>query len=138
MKDVALLEVRALPWRPRARVMSPRDLRDLASNADPLAVDDISGLALSLALMLVLFLAAPLVVLLLAIVLLPFEIAAVVIVAAGVLVARFCGVIPWTVVTVDGITGQETRSRYRTVWAAAREVRAVNGRRRVPVRWAWT
>ena len=44
MVEGALLDVRVLPWRPRARVMSADTLRD--GSFPDLVVDDLSGLVL--------------------------------------------------------------------------------------------
>lgn len=133
-----MLEVRLLPWRPQARVMRAGTLRDLVSSPDTfMGADDVAGIVIGLALCLGLFIAAPLVVLLLAAVLLPFELTALLVVAAALGAARFCGLMPWTVVTVDAVSGQEARSRHRTLWGAVRRVRATSGQRRVPVRWSW-
>ncbi|MGN6332211.1 MAG: hypothetical protein ACTHOD_11225 [Motilibacteraceae bacterium] len=110
----------------------------MVSSPDAIAgADDIAGIVIGLALCLGLFIAAPLVVLLLAAVLLPFELTALLLVAAALCVARFCGIMPWTVVTLDPGTRQETRTRHRTLWGAVRRVRTVSGHRRVPVRWSW-
>jgi hypothetical protein len=58
--ETALLDVRVLPWRPRARVMDPDTLRE---NLDPFSVaDDLPGLVIGLAVWLVIVIAAPLVV----------------------------------------------------------------------------
>jgi hypothetical protein len=50
---------------------------------------------------------------------------------------RLAGLIPWTVVILDGLTGDEQRESYRTIWRAVARVRNVNTDRRVDVRWAW-
>jgi hypothetical protein len=58
-------------------------------------------------------------------------------IALALVVSRFAGVIPWTVVMVNQVTGQETRETYRNGWRAVRRIREVNTDRRVTVRWAW-
>jgi hypothetical protein len=50
---------------------------------------------------------------------------------------RLAGLIPWTVVILDGLTGDEQRESYRTIRRAVARVRNVNADRRVDVRWAW-
>lgn len=135
MLETALLDVRVLPWRPRARVMNPETLRD---NADPfMAIDDLQGVVLGLALWLVIIIAAPLIVLVLAAGLLSVELPGVLVLGLILLVVRFAGLLPWTVVIVDQVTGDERRESYRNLVRAARRIRAVNSDRRVKVRWAW-
>lgn len=135
MLETALLDVRVLPWRPRARVMNPETLRD---NADPfMAIDDLQGVVLGLALWLVIIIAAPLIVLVLAAGLLSVELPVVLVLGLILLVVRFAGLLPWTVVIVDQVTGDERRESYRNLVRAARRIRAVNSDRRVKVRWAW-
>ena len=133
--ETALLDVRVLPWRPRARVTKPETLRD---NADPfMAIDDLEGVVLGLALWLVIIIAAPLIVLVLAAGLLSVELPIVIALGLILLVVRFAGLLPWTVVIVDQVTGDEQRESYRNLLLAARRIRAVNSDRRVKVRWAW-
>jgi hypothetical protein len=133
--ETAVLDVRVLPWRPRARVMKPSTLRE---NADPLVVmDDLQGVVLGLALWLVIIVAAPLVVLVLAVGLLSVELPLVIALGLFLLVIRFTGLLPWAVVIVDPVTGHERRESYRSLWRAARRIRSVNSDRRVKVRWAW-
>ena len=100
--------------------------------------DDLSGLVFSLALWLLIIIAAPLMVLVLAAGLLSIELP--VVVALGVLLAviRFTGLLPWVVVIVDPTTGEERRETYRNLWRAAKRVRAVNLDGSVKVRWAWS
>ena len=68
----ALLEIRALPWRPRARVMKPDTLRQ---HADPTALigEDLTGVVIGLVLLIVILVAAPLIVVVLAVALLPWR-----------------------------------------------------------------
>ena len=134
MLQQALLDVRLLPWRPRARVMDPAAVPD----ADPtLGADDLSGVVLGLALWLVIILAAPLIVLVLAGLLFTIEVPVAAAVGLLLVVARFAGVIPWTVVVLDSVSGTETTERYRNLLHAVRRIRSVNHDRRVQVRWAW-
>ena len=134
--EPALLDVRVLPWRPRARVMSADTLRDIG---DPfMLVDDLSGLLVGLALWLAIIIAAPLVVLVLAAGLFSIELPVLLALGAVLLVVRFTGLMPWTVVIVDRVTGEERRETYRNLWRAVRRIRAVNSDRRVNVRWAWS
>ena len=133
--ESALLDVRVLPWRPRARVMKPETLRDAA---EPLtAGDDLEGLVVGLALWLVIVIAAPLVVLVLAAGLLSVELPIVLALGLGLLVVRFTGLLPWTVVILDQVGGSERRETYRSLWGAARRIRDINPDRRINVRWAW-
>lgn len=134
----ALLEVRVLPWRPRARVMEPQTLRDAATDPGLIGLDDLGGIVLGLALWLGILIAAPLVVLVIAAVLFSVELPVVLAVAVLLLVARFTGILPWTVVVVDLRTGDERRESYRSLLRALRRIRVLNGERRVAVRWAWT
>lgn len=132
----ALLDVRVLPWRPRARVMSADTLRDCS---DPfIGLDDLSGLVVGLVLWLAIIVAAPVLVLVLAAGLFSIELPVVLALGAVLLVVRFTGLMPWTVVIVDQVTGEERRETYRNLWRAVRRIRAVNSDRRVDVRWAWS
>lgn len=125
----AFLDVRLLPWRPRLRHIDPEAVR---SNADLTAwSDDLAGFALSVVLSVVIFVAAPLVAVVLAVLFLPVEVWLVVTLGVLVVVARFAGVIPWAVVTPDGV------ERYRFLPAALRRVRELDPARRVRVRWHW-
>lgn len=137
----ALLEVRVLPWRPRTRVMDPDTFRNGLSPEVLGDAGDLSGLVvglvLGLALWLVLLVAAPVIVLVLAAAFLPVEVTAVAVVALLLVVARFAGVIPWTVVVVDVVHGSETRESHRNLLRAVRRIRELNAERRVLVRWAW-
>lgn len=141
MIRAAFLDVRLLPWRPRARVMKAEDLRE---NADLLDVatgaDDpagfVAGIVVSIALWLFVLVAAPVLVLVLAALLLPAELVVVAALAVVVVLARLLGVIPWVVVEVDLPSGGETRTRHRNLLRALRQVRTVNHDRRVRVRWA--
>ncbi len=134
MLQRALLDVRLLPWRPRPRVMNPDRLR---SGLDPLSgADDLQGLVVGLVMCLVVIVAAPLIVLVLAAGLLSVELPVVVAIGVLLVAVRFAGLLPWTVVIVDQVTGDERRETYRTLWRAVRRVRSINHDRRVTVRWA--
>ena len=135
MTQRALLDVRVLPWRPRARVMKPATLRE---HADPLvAADDLGGVVLSLALWLLIIVAAPVIVLVLAAGLLSVELPIVLALGLILLVVRFAGLLPWTVVIVDRLSGDERVESYRALWRAVGRIREINHDRRVEVRWAW-
>ena len=113
----------------------PETLRD---NADPfVAADDLAGVVLGLALWLLNIIAAPLIVLVLAAGLLSVELPIVLALGLILLVVRFTGVLPWTVVIVHQVTGDERRERYCALWRAVLRIREINHDRRVKVRWAW-
>ena len=135
MIETALLDVRILPWRPRKRMMKASTLRD---NADPFsASSDLEGVVVGLVLWLLIIIAAPVIVLVLAVGLLSIELPLVLVLGLALAVVRFTGVLPWTVVTINHVTGEERRDSYRNLWRAVRSIRAVNSDRRVKVRWAW-
>jgi len=136
MQETAVLDVRALPWRPRAPVRRADTLRD---SFDPLAgFDDIGGVLIGLALWLLIIIAAPLISLVLAAALFSIELPIVLLLGLLLAVIRFTGLIPWTVVIVNHATGEERRETYRALWVAAARIRAINTDRRVTVRWAWS
>jgi hypothetical protein len=132
--QTACLEVRVLPWWPRRRIHTD-DVRE--TTPDLTGVDDLTGLVVMLGLWLAVIIAAPLVALVLAALFLSVEVPLLVAIALLLVVLRFAGVIPWTVLTVDAVTGAETRSRHRSILRAVRRVREVNHDRRVQVRWSW-
>lgn len=136
MRETALLAVRAFPWRPRARVIEPATLRQ---NADPSWWDlnAVEGIVIGLALSLTILVAAPLVVLVLAAAVFSVELPLVLALAVLLVIARFTGLIPWTVVVLDNVTGEERTERYRGLWTATRRIRSLNHDRRISVRWAW-
>lgn len=137
MIESALLEVRVFPWR-RKRMMRPETLREAAFDGDFLgSIDDLGGLVVVLAVWLTIIVAAPVVVLVLAGLLFSVEIPLLILVAALLVLGRFAGIIPWTVLVLDRVTGAETRHTYRNFFRAVRRVREVNGERRVAVHWAW-
>src|SRR4051812_5218483 len=119
--------------------MKAGTFRDRISSVDPtLGTDDLSGFVIGLAVWLTITLAAPLLVLILAGALFSVEVPVLVIVALALLLACFTGLIPWTVVIVDRISGQEQRESTRNFVRAVRRVRDINGDRRIVVRWAWS
>ncbi|MDM7832345.1 hypothetical protein [Cellulomonas edaphi] len=128
----AALEIRALPWRPRYR--KPEAGLDVTDIGVP-DLDDDFGVGIVVAIALIVLL--PVIVVLLAIVLLPVEALLAVIVGALVLVARFTGVIPWTVTYTDAHLDLVSE-KHRFLPGAVRRVRELNGDRRVRVRWSWT
>lgn len=133
--ESALIDVRVLPWRPRARVMEPDTLRE---NVDPFsAFDDLQGVVVGLVLWLVVIIAAPLIVLVLAAGLFSVELPIVVVLGVLLLLIRFTGLMPWQVLIIDQVTGEERRESYRNLWGAVSRVRSLNSDRRVKVRWAW-
>ena len=97
--------------------------------------DDLGGVVLGLALWLVIIIAAPLLVLVLAAGLFSVELPIVVGLAVLLGVARFTGLIPWTVVILDSTSGDERRESYGA--SAAARIRGINADRHVKVRWAW-
>lgn len=136
MLEKALLDVRVFPWRPRARVMKPATL---SQNADSSLwdFDGVAGIVIGLAVWLTILVAAPLVALVLAAGLFSVELPVVVALAVLLVVARFIGLIPWTVIVLDKASGDERSERYRNLWTATRRIRSLNDDRRVNVRWAW-
>ncbi|MEQ6900936.1 hypothetical protein [Nocardioides sp. YIM 152588] len=137
MIETAMLDVRALPWRPRARVMKPDTLREHATLAGPLDGDDLAGILFGLAAWIAVLVLAPLLVVVLAVALFSVELPLLLALAVLVVAARFLGLIPWTVLIVDRITGEEMVERYRSILRAVRRIRDVNHDRSVKVRWAW-
>lgn len=116
--------------------MKPDALRDNAGNF-AFAGDDLGGIVLGLALWLVIIIAAPLIVLALAAGLFSIELPIVVGLAVLLAVARFTGLVPWTVVIRDPTSGDERRESYRSIWRATTRIRGINADRQVKVRWAW-
>ena len=133
--DTAVLDMRFLPWRPRARVMKADDLRNSVGNID--LGNDLSGVVVGLALTLLILFAAPVVVLVIAAGLFTVELPIVALLAVLLLIARFTGIIPWTVLIVNSATGEERRESYRTIWRATSRIKEINPDSRVKVRWAW-
>jgi hypothetical protein len=133
----AWLEVRVFPWRPRARVLKASKLRDTVSDGDLLGgADDVASFVIALAVWVAILIAAPVIVLVLAGLLFAVELPILLIIGAVFVLLRFAGVMPWSVVTVDSFSHTEGRTKTRNLLWAMRAVRAVNGRRRVPVRWS--
>lgn len=117
-------------------MLDPDDLRD---NADTVALagDDLGGILIGLALWLFIVIAAPLLVLILAAGLFSIELPIVIVLGILLAVARFAGLIPWSVVILDPATGDERRESYRSIWRATARIRGINENRKVQVRWAW-
>ena len=124
-----------LPWLPRRRV-STDDVR-AGNPLDPTYADDIAGALVMLGLCLAVIIGAPLIALVLAALFFSVEVPLLLAIALLLAVLRFAGVIPWTVLTVDTVTGAETRTTHRSIWRAVRRVREVNHDRQVRVRWSW-
>lgn len=139
----AVLDVRLLPWRPRLRVMKPDTMRegalefgDASTMADSIE-GFVFGLLFSILFIVFVLVAAPVLVFVLAGLLFSLELPLIILLGVVLPAARFLGVIPWSVLILDPVTGEETAERYRLVWNAVRRVREVNHDRRVRVRWAW-
>jgi hypothetical protein len=111
----------------------------LSQNADSSLwdFDGVAGIVIGLAVWLTILVAAPLVALVLAAGLFSVELPVVVALAVLLVVARFIGLIPWTVIVLDKASGDERSERYRNLWTATRRIRSLNDDRRVNVRWAW-
>jgi hypothetical protein len=136
--ESALLDVRVLPWRVRPRIMGTATFRRQVRRVDPTSgSDDVVGAIMGLVLWLAVLAAAPLLVLVLAGLLLSVELPILVIVALLLVGIRFAGLIPWTVVVIDRLTGVERTVRTRNFLRAVRRIQTVNGQRRVSVRWRW-
>lgn len=100
---------------------------------------DLAGLVIGLAAWLVLILLTPVLVVLLAWVLLPLELILLLVLAALVLMARFSGLVPWTVEISDPLAdGATHEEKFRNIFRAVSRVREINHDRRVRVRWSWT
>lgn len=132
----AVLEVRLLPWRPRARRMNPDTLRHGADSIPDLG-GDLTATLISIAVWALIVVAAPLLVVLLAIAFLPVELAVVLIAAALLVLIRFVGIVPWTV-CVTPASGPVRTESYRALPRALRRVRELNDDHRVAVRWSWS
>jgi len=124
-----VLDIALLPWRPRLRRIDSDDVRDHASW---LEFDDLSGLVIGLVWTVVVLVAAPLIAVLLAALFLPVEIWIAATLGVLYVVARFTGVIPWTVITSEG-----TIERYRFLPTALGRIRSLNESPRPRVRWHW-
>lgn len=121
----AVVDVRMLPWRPRARVVDAG--LDLLPDA-PSGDDIISGI---IALVVTVVWVLVLLLLLLGVVVVLLELWLVGALALLLLLARFAGVVPWTVFTGDGF---ET---YRWLPHATARVREINGSRRARFSFSW-
>ena len=135
MAELAFIEVRVFPWNLRPHVMKPSTVRDAANPID--GIDDLGGLVFGMAIWLLIIIAAPLIVLLLAAMLFSFELVLLIALALLLVVARLAGVIPWTIGVVDQQAGTQRYEKTRSLVHAIRLVRGINGGRRIPVRWRW-
>jgi hypothetical protein len=133
---VAAIEIRVLPWRPRRRKIDPEVIRDGATDVADV-VDDLPGLLIGLGAMIVCYVAAPLIAIVLAILLIPAELGIVLALAVLLLLARFVGLIPWTVVVVEPEAPEDRREQYRLLHRAVNRVRELNGGGRPQVHWHW-
>lgn len=138
MIESAFLEVRLFPWRPRRRVSREGRHFEGADFVDFAGVDDLAGLALVAVIWLAAILLGPFLVVMLGAALFSLEVALLVGLAVFLVLSRFVGLLPWTVVVLNQVTGEHRRESIRTLVRAVRRVREVNGERRVPVRWAWS
>ena len=131
--EPAVIHVRLLPWRPRIRKMDPERVRDAVDGDILDAADfDLAGIVIGVLFVVFVYLAAPVLVILLAVLLLPFEIGLVLIVAAALVLARLAGIVQWVVEIPEA--GDRRTEKYRSLLRAARRVRQANGTRRVAVR----
>ena len=133
--DTAVLDMRFLPWRPRKRVMKADTLRDGVRYVD--LGHDLGGVIFGLAFALFILIAAPAIVVVLAAGLFTVELPLVALLAVLLLIARFAGIIPWTVLILNSASGDERRESYRTIWRATSRIKEINSDSRVKVRWAW-
>jgi hypothetical protein len=134
----AYLDIRVLPWRARRRNISADDVREAVVQMNPLdGADDLGGLVLGLAVWIAVFVAAPVVAIVVVVLLFSVELPLVIALAALIVVLRFTGVIPWTVLVVDRVTGAESRERFRFLPSALRRIREVGTSQRIEVRWSW-
>jgi hypothetical protein len=132
----AALEIRVLPWRPRRRKIDPEVIRDGATDVSS-AVDDLPGVLIGIVAMILCYVAAPLIAIVLAILLIPAELGIVLALAVLLLLARFVGLIPWTVVVVEPEAPEDHREQYRLLHRAVNRVRELNGGGRPLVHWHW-
>lgn len=128
----AYLDVPVLPWRVRKRKMHPDTLRDMVS---PTGGEDLGGVLLGIAVWVLILVAAPLLVLVLAGVLLSVELLLLAVLAIVLAVSRVTGLVPWTVVLHDSATGARHEESFRSLLRARRRVRDANLDGAVPVRW---
>lgn len=135
----AFIDVRLLPWRPRPRRIRRGRAGDGLDGLDFLdglgGLDDLSGLALGVVVAIVIYLAAPLLLILLGVLLLPVELVVVAVLGALILVVRFAGIVPWTVIVTSRDDTADSE-RYRNVVNAVRRVREINRDGRLAVRFS--
>ena len=124
MLQTAFLDVRVFPWKPKMRKMDPDTLREM----DPLSggFDDVAGFFFGLALWLFILVAAPLTVIVLAVLLFSVELPIVIAIALLLLLIRFAGIVPWTVVARNNVNGEESSESFRNIFHAVRRIREIN------------
>jgi hypothetical protein len=137
--QAAFIDVRLLPWRPRPRRLRRGRANDTLDRLDLLdgvgGFDDLGGLALGVFIAVVIYLAAPLLLIILGFLLLPIEMIVVAILGALILLVRFAGVVPWTVVVTNRDDTAQSE-RYRNVLRAVSRVRSINSDGRMAVRFS--
>lgn len=118
--------------------MSADRFREKVFDSGPdLMFDDLGGIVLGIVVWIGLIIAAPLVVLILAALLFSVELPIVIAIAVLLLVVRFTGITPWTVLTVNQVDGEESRETFRFLPSALKRIRETNQDRRIQVRWHW-
>lgn len=133
MQPTARLHVSVLPWRLRWRPLRPSEVLD---TVDPSGVFD--DPANAVAVMAVILVLAPVLVVVFALLLLPFEVAIPATFALIILVLRFTGLVPWTIEQVAPRTGEVSSCKERNVIRAVRTVRSLNPDGRLRIRWSWS
>jgi hypothetical protein len=136
----AVIEVRLSPWRPRRRRFKAdrfgEDAGELLIDVGS-GFDDLGAFAIALLVLGLIFVAAPVLVLLLVTLLLPLEVLLAVILGALLLLIRFAGIVPWSVVLTER-DDTSTTEHYRNLINAINRVWTVNGNRRIPLRFSLT
>jgi hypothetical protein len=140
--DAAWLEIRLFPWRPRKRDIdidaldAAPDVLDGVAGVDDLGMGCLVGVGIVL-------LTVILPVVLVGIVF-ALEWPVVLLLGLLLIVGRFLGVIPWTVVTVERIdtperstTAVERQTKTRSLRRAVRQIREANETSRTPIHWSW-
>jgi hypothetical protein len=135
VREGAVIDVHLLPWRPRQRRIDPALVRENAHEVLNVA-DDPASLLLSVGVWIALVLAAPALVILIAVAFFPVELAIAMFIAIAILIVRFAGIVPWTVRIADH-TGDVNTESYRNVLNAIARVRGVNQDRRIAVEFSW-
>jgi hypothetical protein len=130
--DTAYLDVMVFPWFVRKRQMQADTLRDSMDGFD------IDEPLTSIAVLIAIYLLAPVLVVLLAWFLLPLEFILLVLIAVALVVARLVGLVPWHVAIENDLGRVLRRESTRSLIRAVRKVRETNGDRGVLVRLSWT